>query len=317
MRRAIALLAVFLSSVCVLHSEPQKKRLAVMDFEFGAVQRWWDGNWDIGKGISDLIVDELLKDGTYRLIERKKLDTLLAEQNFSNSDRADPNGAAKIGKMLSVNAMVVGSITQFGTEKKESGVGGALGKWGGFGGGKYGTQKGKAKVAVTARIVDVNTGEILASSSGTGESSRSGLILGGVGAGSGGFGAGEISMGSKDFRESILGEATVAAVQQLARQLVMSDAKIPTSTTEIRGLIADVSGNSLTLNVGSSNGVQVGDQLKILRVIRSIKDPATGKVIREVTEEVGQITITEVEAASSVGTASSGASIKVGDMVKN
>src|SRR6185436_9842210 len=66
-------------------AETPRKRVSVMDFEFGTVQRWWDGNWDIGKGISDLLVERLLSEGTFSVIERRKLDMVLAEQNFSTS----------------------------------------------------------------------------------------------------------------------------------------------------------------------------------------------------------------------------------------
>ena len=59
-----------------------------------------------------------MQDGTYSVIERKALDKILAEQNFSNSDRANPASAAKIGKLLGVDAIIVGSITEFGNETK-------------------------------------------------------------------------------------------------------------------------------------------------------------------------------------------------------
>ena len=195
--------------------------VALMDFDFGTVQHWWSGNWDIGKGIADLIVDELVNDGTYRVIERKKLGAILAEQNFSNSDRADPSAAsvAQIGKALGVKYIIVGSITRFGTEDKKVGVGG--GGWGGgkFGIGKVGTSKGKATVAITARMIDTSTGEIMASAKGEATSSRSGLLLGG--GGGGGAGAiGAVEMGSSDFRDSILGEATEKAVQLVTEKLV-------------------------------------------------------------------------------------------------
>ena len=88
---------------------------------------------DVGKGITDLLVTYLVKDGSYSVIERKALDKIMAEQNFSNSDRADPNSAAKIGKLLGVDAIIVGSITQFGNDTKNTGVGGVgagLGKLG-------------------------------------------------------------------------------------------------------------------------------------------------------------------------------------------
>ena len=73
------------------HAQSSRPTVAILDLEFGAVQRWWEGNWDIGKGVADLVVDGLVEDGSYRVIERKRLDAILAEQNFSNSDRADPS----------------------------------------------------------------------------------------------------------------------------------------------------------------------------------------------------------------------------------
>ena len=116
--------SVFLLAFTSVNLVAQKKRVAIVDFDFGTVQRWWGGNWDIGKGIADMVVNELVNDGTLSVIERKKMDLVLAEQNFSNSNRADASSAAKIGKLLGVNGMVVGSITQFGTEKKGFSVGG-------------------------------------------------------------------------------------------------------------------------------------------------------------------------------------------------
>jgi hypothetical protein len=55
---------------------------------------------------------------------------------------------------------------------------------------------------------------------GEGTSSRSGLLLGGGAGGGGGAGFGGVEMGSSDFRESVLGEATEAAVKQVVATLV-------------------------------------------------------------------------------------------------
>lgn len=202
-------------------AQSSRPTVALLDLDFGSVQQWWSGNWDIGKGVADLVVDELVNDGSYRVIERKRLDAILAEQNFSNSDRADPSAAsvASIGKALGVRYLIVGSITKFGTENRRLGVNaGAFGR-GRFGAGRVGTSKGKATVAITLRMVDTSTGEIMASAKGEAESSRSGLLLGGSGsAGGGGFGG--VEMGSSDFRESVLGEATEKAVADVSAQLV-------------------------------------------------------------------------------------------------
>ena len=54
--------------------------------------------------------------------------------------------------------------------------------------------------------------------------------------------------------------------------------RLPTHVVEVDGLVADVSGNSITVNVGSKAGVKVGDHLALSRKVRDIKDPATGKV---------------------------------------
>ena len=44
--------------------------MAVLNFDYGTVQKWWSGNADIGQGISDLIVDALVNDGSDLVIER-------------------------------------------------------------------------------------------------------------------------------------------------------------------------------------------------------------------------------------------------------
>src|SRR6266436_5923304 len=97
-RGLVVLAALLLSAWC--SSAQQKKRVAVMNFDYATVQSSVSAifgvNQDIGKGIADLLVDKLVNDGTYSVIERKMLDKILAEQNFSNSDRADPSSAAKI-----------------------------------------------------------------------------------------------------------------------------------------------------------------------------------------------------------------------------
>ena len=129
-------------------------------------------NVDVGKGISDLLVRHLVQDGTYSVIERQAMDKILAEQNFSNSDRANPNSAAKIGKLLGVDAIIVGSITQFGNDNKNTNVGGGGGGWVRIGLGGFTHTKSKAVVVVDARIVDIDTAEILGVADGKGESSR-------------------------------------------------------------------------------------------------------------------------------------------------
>ncbi len=206
MRPIITLTALLATLLPTAAYAQAKKRIAIMDFDYATVQSVSAGifgtNVDIGKGIADLLVDRLVNDGTYSVIERKALDKLIAEQNFSNSDRADSSSAARIGKLLGVNAIVVGSITQFGRDDKHTNIGGSAigGITGRYGLGGIGKKEAKAVVQISARLVNVETGEILAVAQGRGESERSGTSLIGSGGNWNASGSGGINMGTSRIR---------------------------------------------------------------------------------------------------------------------
>lgn len=301
-------------------TQARKKRIAIIDFEYGTVRSGVAGLFgtdvDVGKGICDLLVKHLVRDGSYTLIERRALDKILAEQNFSTSDRANPATAAKIGKILGLDAIVVGSITQFGNETKETKVGGVGGAIGGFGLGGFGKKKSKAIVSIDARLIDVDTGEILAVADGKGESKRESTSLLGGGGSWHGFGAGGVDFGSSDFQETIIGEAVKLAVEQLSTNVITAKDKLQVRTVVVEGLVAAVEGDSVILNVGAKAGLKTGDQLSIERVSKEIKDPATGKVIRRMSSKIGVIQVTEVDEVSAVAKIISGSGLKVGDLAK-
>jgi curli biogenesis system outer membrane secretion channel CsgG len=309
--------------ICMLAVSPclaQKKRVAVLNFEYGTVrsnaQAIFGTDQDVGKGISDMLVQKLVTDGKYSVIERNALDKVLGEQNFSNSDRADASTAAKIGRVLGVDAIIIGSITQFGRDDQHTNIGG--GGYGGYGSklglGGIGTKKSKAVVGITARLVNTTTGEILAAVTGKGESSRSGTSLIGAGAGGGSGGVGGLDMGSSNFGQTILGEAVQAAVTDAATQLDTAAGNLPTVKVSVSGLVADVSGNTLIINVGSKTGLKVGDTLDISRQVRTVKDPATGKVLKAITDKVGSGTVTQIDQDSATVTFTGSGPAKVGDV---
>jgi curli biogenesis system outer membrane secretion channel CsgG len=304
-------------------SASTKRRIAILPFEYGAVSSTV-GTVDVGKGITSLLITKLVNDGTYSVVERQVLDSILKEQNLSVSDRADPGTACKIGKLLSVDAIIVGTVTQFGFESKTANVGAgvsAVGSHvpygsflGGFGGIKHSSSK--VHVSVDARLVDINTSEILAATHGSGESKRSGTSLFGGGAGSGGG----FDMGSSDFASSIAGEATMQAVDELGTQLVDCAAKIPDNQSlaalNVEGKIADVTGTTVIVNVGTQNGIKNGDNLKVDRAYKTVKDPVSGKVLKELTNTIAIINITAAEKDSSTGSIVKGAGVRVGDNIK-
>lgn len=320
-KRWIGTLALALCMTAAWGQAPQKRRVAVLNFDYGTVRSGiaaiFGTDVDVGTGISDMLVEKLVEGGAYSVIERKALDKLLAEQNFSNSDRADPASAARIGRLLGVDAIIVGSITQFGRDDRQVGLGGFGQSMGRYGLGGTSVRRSKAVVAVTARLVNVETGEILAVATGNGESKRSGTSLLGAGGGGGSAGGGVMDMRSTNFANTILGEATRQAVDGLAKQLTANASRIEVKARPVEGLVADVTGNTLVINVGTRAGVRPGMTLSVRRVGREIKDPATGRVIRRVEDTLGTLTITEADEESAVGTFSGAMPPKVGDTVRN
>lgn len=310
---ALLIAAVFLLNLfpAPAHADA-KRRIAIMPFDSGSYASAI-ANVDLGSAIASMLTTKLVKDGTYRLIDRQMLDSVMKEQNLSVSDRADPATACKIGKILSVDAIVVGSITQFGQESKSSSASLPTGYIpgipyiGGFGGfGSIRSSKSKTKVSIDAKVIDINTTEILAAMQGTGEAKRSG---GGIG----GF-------SSDTYGESaIADEATIQAVDSLSSQIVAEAVKIPDNQSliakNVEGKIADITGNTATINVGKKSGIQVGSKLNVQRSVKKITDPDSGKVIKEVFNTIATITIKEADDSSASGDIS-GTGVKVGDSVK-
>jgi curli biogenesis system outer membrane secretion channel CsgG len=318
------LLTAFLLGLSIPWAFAQTKpRVAVMNFDYATVRSQsaaiFGTDVDIGKGITDLMVEKLVNGGVFSVIERKALDAIISEQNLSNSDRFDTSSAAKIGRLLGVDAIIIGSITQFGRDDKSTNIGGGAvgGITGRFGIGGVGKKEAKAVVGITARIINTDTGEILSVATGTGESKRSGAKLLGAGGSSGGEGGGVVDMKSSNFGNTILGEAVGQAVASVASQLQQNSGRVTARAVKIDGLVADATGGVLVLNVGSKAGIKVGDHLAVVRTGREIRDPGTGKVIRRVEDALGEVVITEVDEQSAVGKFNGSVPVKVGDRVHN
>jgi curli biogenesis system outer membrane secretion channel CsgG len=322
---ALFLLTLFCLPLCTKAQDaaPQgrKKRIAIFDFDYATVRTnsaaMFGSDIDIGKGISDLLVKNLVTNGTYSVIERKALDKILAEQNFSNSNRADPTSAAQIGKLLGVDAIIVGSITEFGNETKNTKIGGGGGGFGGFGIGGFGHKDSKANVMLDARIVNIDTAEIFGVAEGKGQSSRSSTSMTGGGGNWHGFGGGGVDFGASDFQQTIIGEAVKAAVDQMTQGLVDAAPKFSVRVIKVEGTVAAVDGGQIVLNIGVKTGIKAGDHMSIERITSTIKDPTTGAVLRKMTSKIGELEVTDVDDVSAVCKIVSGNGFKIGDVAKS
>jgi curli biogenesis system outer membrane secretion channel CsgG len=325
-KNVIALVVLILMlGVCAVPSirAQQRRRIAVMSLDVSpdakqkaAAQLGMQN--DLGATLADLIINRLVTDGKFIVIERAALDKIIKEQNFSNSDRADSATAVKLGKIAGVDAIVIGSITQFGGESSKKATNIPI-KIHGVTIPVANNQKtATVSVGVTARLIDVSTGLILASATGSGTSTKTTTDsnTGGV----------TSTTSANDFATPAINDATTQAVTQVVTQI--EAAPLPAITAppppppapvaaraSYKGTVADVSGTTLILTVGTAGGVKVGDTVEITRPTRKIKDPKTGVVIKVLSDKLGEAKITEADDKTATATYSGTAVIKVSDDV--
>ena len=103
--------------------------------------------------MSGKYINELKNTGRYRVVEREKLSEVLKEHALSASGVIDVATATEIGKVLGVDAVVISSISKVAFRK---GMLFGLIAW---------IHKKSIEVSMEARIVDVNTAEVLSTAS--------------------------------------------------------------------------------------------------------------------------------------------------------
>ena len=296
--------------------EPPKKRVAVFDFDNAAVQGGIQIPFaetsapNLGKVAADLLITKLVQEGKVSVIERNAIDKLLTEQNFSNTNRTDPITAAKLGRILGVDAIILGTITSYDYEDKTTGGGGAS-RFGGFGGSSMKTKHDiKAKVQISTRLVSPDTAEVLAVSQGVGEVNKKGVKV-------------DIRdtsqvMMAGNANSPLMHECMDSAIAQLATQLKDIFPKLPLRAPVIDGLVADASGTGqLILNVGGHDGLKLGDRLQVWRAGREIRDPASDKVLMRDDTLLGEAVVITVNDNSSIAQYKGTEPVKVRDLVKS
>jgi curli biogenesis system outer membrane secretion channel CsgG len=301
-------------------TQAEKKRVIVDEFDYStvktAVQSVFNTQQDIGKGIRAMLVTRLAQANKVVVVERAKMATLTKEQDFNASNRVKQGSGARVGQISGADALLSGDIVVFGRDDKKRSVkgGGLIG--GVIGGIASSKNEDKAVVTIDYRLIDAETSEIIATGEAKGESVRKGNALGAIGGALGKGVAGvQVDMTSSNFAQTIIGEATQDCVNKLADILLEQTANMKKSVRPVEGRVADVSGKTLVLNVGSNDGVNVGEIFEVLRIVREVKDPVTKETLDVVTEKTGEMTITSVRDKVATGSYT-GSAAQVGFMAR-
>lgn len=140
---------------CVLAEAPPL--LAVVDFDTTSVRYNM-----LGRQFAELIGNAIINSGTFDVVERAKLDTILKEQNFSNSGLVDQGSAIQMGAMLGAQYLMTGKVISANVGKES------------FSGYGVTTTKTTYVLKASTRVLDTKTGRVMFSSTDTASSSSQG-----------------------------------------------------------------------------------------------------------------------------------------------
>lgn len=281
----------FLSSFIFASASFAGPRVAVMDFD----NRAQHGGWRIGRGAADMLTTELVKATDFEIFERDRLASIIEEQNLGQGGRIDPATAARIGKLIGVQYIITGAVTEYGQSKS--------------GGGGAGVHVGKSgySTAVDVRVVNATTGRIVFAESGEGRKTSMNVRVMGIG-------------GGEKWNEKHATKSMRMAIEEVSKKIAKADLTAKGKSSAGGGPIsdvkvADVEGNLLTLNKGENAGLKKGDVLVVKRQRKVIKDPETGAILKVKYTKLGKVKVTEVDESYSEATVIEGSGFQAGDSV--
>ena len=204
----------------------------------------------LGKQAADILMAYLAQTGKFLLFERPDLSKIQGEQ---------ARGVG--GGVIGVDTLIIGSIVEFG--RAEDGKRGFLNK--------ERTQRAHAKVAV--RLVDVRTGQVFHSATGSGEATTATKTILGIGS-------------TANFNGTLTDKALSVAVEDMLDELVSTLADRPW-----RSDILAVEAGQIFVAGGKDQGVRVGDKFRVMKSGRLVRSAQTGFEIALPPTQVAEIEV--------------------------
>ncbi len=242
----------------------------------------------IGEAAADILGTILQKTEKFIIIPQQDMKSILEQQSLGTTGAIEPTTAAKMGKILGLNAIVTGAISAY--SEAEEGQDYLV----------YKKKKQIARVTVDYRIVDTTTGIQLMADSGQGVYAKD---TGGA------LGLGSKSTYDPDLRDGALRDALTKAMVNMMQRL---EAK------EWDGRIAQVKDKIVYINAGQKTGLQVGNVLLVQELGEEIINPQTGVSMGKAPGKTkGEVMITGFFGEDgAMATTQMGGGFSVNDLVK-
>lgn len=262
----LGILILILLLVCplILRAETVSAdtRIAVLTFEGGNINwtRYSFRRSEILQGITEQITNELVGTEGISVIERTRVEEVLTEQDFGLTGRVDNYSAAEIGRILGVEALILGTVNRMEMSDK-----------GGIKVGPVTLSGVQVDVEYTGRMVDTETAEILMSFKGVGSETDTGLSVSEL------YG---VSFGSSSFANSALGKSINAANKDFVNNFIdnMPDpSEAREAIAAIEGQVLELAGERLVINVGRADNLSEGQRGSLIKMINvaGLDDPMT------------------------------------------
>jgi len=233
----------------------------------------------LSKLLSDMFISTLVKSGSFDVIERTELDKVLKEQKLGEEALLDPKTAPRVGRILGVDYILGGMLTEFGIREERQGGFAVL--RGFFG---VDVRTSTARVVVDARMVQTTTAKITLAETGVGENAESRVKFADADVHHFILGA---DVGSKEWADSRIGRATRDAVAQIATAII---GKYPLRAV----VMAVLEDGSVILDRGALAGVKIDDRFE-LQHIAQIRNPDTDEIIYEDTKPLGILRVVNIQ----------------------
>lgn len=255
------------------HYGPVQPVVAVTDFQN---RSGFKGNWDLGSGMAEILISELMDSKEVVVLERKYINDVLGEIVRQGKELFRKEGRVERGRLKNAQYLIRGVVSNFHVSGDKSG-------WFAVRSARLFALGNSAKVTLQVYVVDVETGEIIGTSETSGKARAFGF------GGSGKYK--EIAFGGQAYFKTPLGKATRKAMNRAVDQILDT---VP--QREWQGRIASGGVNEVVINGGRNVRIKPGDRLLVRGRGRVVTDPITGNALNELSGPVvGKIEILEVE----------------------
>ena len=230
--------------------------IAVLEFENKA-NFFFD--WNIGGGIRDSLIDELVRSKRYKIVTRQDLNAVLSELKVQSNKLFRPEGKVKTGRLHNVKYLLKGSVTDFA----HVAGGGIRSFFSSFG---LGVNSDLAVVTVTLYIIDVETGAIVASKQVEGQAYSSKVDVSGQ--------YKNVSFGSGGFYRTPLGKACKKLIGQ-----AMDEIGDVISHSQWYPRVIKSENNKVIISGGEDRGLIAGSEFQAFYRGSALLDPQTGDLL--------------------------------------